>query len=406
MKLWPMKLITNNGKNDHLSMVLPLLKQADEVFIAVAFLKESGLKPLLPAIKQCVKDGRQICVVAGQNFGLTEPDALHTLRLLFDKRANAKVYIAHATNAGQVFHPKMYLFRTGETVTLISGSANITSGGLVSNVECSLLAETDVNSQLWKDSVAFYTSLRLPTASEEATLVAIKKYESYYLKQKAAMKKSRAVPDRTKVQRDFNYGNLLQRFKSFNNKNRDEEFKRRTEEYAEAKKVLDKIADTPRLTEAGFLSLLEDLVGRRGEYGWWHSGSMGRLKNDLAPYFKEFAELVRFIRDNQNGKPAQVFDGAVRIVKEIYGADVNYVTEIMMTYNPVAFANINRNPIKVLTDVACLNIKKTYRIYSGADYELYCDIIKEITEKLGIYNMLEVDSYFNAVYQTITKHKL
>ena len=43
---------------------------------------------------------------------------------------------------------------------------------------------------------------------------------------------------------------------------------------------------------------------------------------------------------------SDVFSNANEMVKKIDGAGVNYVTEIMMTYNPNKFANLNKQQTK------------------------------------------------------------
>lgn len=89
----------------------------------------------------------------------------------------------------------------------------------------------------------------------------------------------------------------------------------------------------------------------------------------------------------------------MKLVENISGASVNYVTEIMISYNPKEFAILNGNPFKVLTEEAGITFK--YELpssFSGKDYAYYCEIIKEISEELGFSNMLEADSFFNEIY--------
>jgi hypothetical protein len=88
-------------------------------------------------------------------------------------------------------------------------------------------------------------------------------------------------------------------------------------------------------------------------------------------------------------------------VSGIDGAAVNYVTEIMMTYNNRDFANMNRNPITVLKQEAGANIKAHSSSFTSDEYQEYCTLIKEISGELGLKNMLEADSYFNDIYWKI-----
>jgi hypothetical protein len=317
------------------------------------------------------------------------------------KTTACKLYLAHADSKTAIFHPKIYLFKNGNAGVIISGSTNITQGGLAKNIECSLCVECDTNDNIWKSAMNFVNDLFQPNNAEEATLLAIKRYESFYESQKKLHGMVKATPDRKKNQLEFNYANLLKYFKTFNNKNREKLFEEKTIHYEEAKKILNRIADDSNLTKENFIPLLEELVSKKGEKGWWHSGSLFRKRRQVFPYYKDFQKLVRYIRQNSNQSPEKLFDNAKAQVDKIKGAGVNYVTEIMMTYNPNKYANLNKNPITVLIEEGDVFMKAHRNSYTGIDYEEYCELVMEIILKLGFRNMLEVDSFFNDIYWKI-----
>lgn len=381
------------------------LLNAKEINISIAFLKESGLNMILPSIKIALKSKVRINIIAGQNFALTEPEALHTLRNLFIDSDKAKLFIAKYNLSGTVFHPKLYLFQNENDCTILAGSANMTEGGLQNNIECSIKCTCNPNDTAWREAYNFFIELLRPENAEEATLLAIKRYESYYKRQKIYNKKGRSVPERNKIQHEFDYYNLLNHFSKFDNKKREENYINKKYHYKEARKVLDQIADDTHITKAKFEPLLDSLVSRKGEYGWWHSGSLFRLRKNVYPYYKEFQRLVKYVRNNKNHSGDVVFDEARKLVKPIGGASVNYVAEIMMTYNPIAFANLNKNPITVLRKEGDVNIKSSSESFNGMDYSEYCELVKEITGKLGLQDMIEADSFFNDIYWKIKKKK-
>ena len=115
----------------------------------------------------------------------------------------------------------------------------------------------------------------------------------------------------------------------------------------------------------------------------------------------EFRDLVTFIKESQNEPASIVFDGAKELVNDVRGASINYVTEIMMTYQPNRFANLNRNPITVLDKEAGVYFKSHSSSFNGEDYQDYCLLIEEICNELDLKNMLEVDSFFNDIYWEI-----
>ena len=195
----------SNSTQKHSVKISQLLLQAEEVYMSVAFVKTSGVSLLIPAIQKALVNNTNIQIVAGQHFSLTEPKALYQLRELFSKQSSCKLHLAHVNSKTEVFHPKLYLFSSGIKGTIICGSANITQGGLASNVECSLCIECNTTDVVWTDALAFFNRLLQPENSVEATLLSIKQYESFYESQRKLREKVQAIPERKKSQLQFNY---------------------------------------------------------------------------------------------------------------------------------------------------------------------------------------------------------
>jgi HKD family nuclease len=397
-----MKFIANIDKtNNHLTAIEQNLKTSEQSYFAIAFLKTSGLYNLLKSIKKYLKSGGQLTIVAGQNFALTEPKALKELRKLFQSYPASKLYLAKANVRNSVFHPKLYLFKTKKNSSIISGSANITKGGLISNKETSILMNCRTSEKVWNDAINYFNELIKPENADEATLLVIKQYETFFEQQKQHNRKAKSNPTKTKTQLTFDYKNLLKHFKKFNNSERQRNFKEKLSNYKKAKKILNSIVDNSHLTQKQFEPLLDQLVGSKDVSNLWHSGSLFRLRRKVYPYHKEFRNLVRYIRDNKDKPSDIVFENAKIKVKSIKGAAVNYITEIMMTYNNKDFANMNRNPITVLRDEGGVSIKAHSSSFTGFGYAEYCELVEEIASKLGLQNMLEADSFFNEIYWEI-----
>lgn len=396
-----MKFLANSKTDNHLKTLTEKLEQYDEALFAVAFLKVSGLTRLILTLKKFLKSGKRISIIAGQSFALTQPEALHTLRKLFQIYPTSKIYLAKANSVISVFHPKLYLFKSRIDCCIISGSANITEGGLINNKETSLISICKDTDEIWKEANGYFNSLLCSDNANEATLLVIKQYETFYEQQKHYNKKAKVIPTKTKSQIAFDYHNLLKHFLKFDNVKRQERFKNKLLNYKDAKEVLNEIADNTKLTQKQFEPLLDRLVGSKEEYSLWHSGSLFRLRRSVYPFFKEFRDLVRYIRENKSLPASVVFKYAKEKVKLIDGAAVNYITEIMMTYNYIDFANMNRNPITVLKQEGGVNIKAHSSSFKEFDYEEYCELIKEISSELGIRNMLEADTFFNEIYWKI-----
>jgi HKD family nuclease len=394
--------IINQPNKNHLSDIQKLILESDEIYIATAFLKQSGLKLIFPALKTAVSNNAIIKIIAGQHFGLTDPEALRTLHNLFNGKLNAHLFLDNA-KVNSVFHPKLYLFKKKNTVTIICGSANLTKGGITDNSEASLRIRLKANAELWLDTKTYVLNLMQTENADLVNFIIINRYEQYYNAQKKLRSGQRATPEKKSYEFPFD----LSKLKTKLNLHKDQAFiemmKERKKDYREAKSLLDEVADTTRLKQERFEEIIEALVGSKGYSRYWYSGSLFRHKTSVYEYKKAFQDMVSYIRDNKNKRASEVFEHAKQMVSEIKGAGINYVTEIMMTYQPKEFANLNSNPIKVLKSEAGVHIKASSQSFNGNDYELYCQIVKDINQELGLENMMEADSFFNEIYWKLKK---
>jgi HKD family nuclease len=399
---------TSEPKESHYFKINELLKRAEEIHIAVAFLKTSGLNLIEPAIEKAIKRNVPCRIVAGLHFGLTEPIALRAILNLF-KKSTSQLFLARNTN-NEVFHPKIYLIRIGKTAHIITGSANLTTGGLQNNFECSMWIETNTSDVIWKDSLSYFDELCTSSISNAATKELIDAYEVYFREQRNARKGSRATPQLEFPNAGFSYNKLIEKFKQFNNSNRNKDFDYRTYEYSQARRVLNKIISTKNLSNNEFCDLIDELAGGSLKHSrYWHSNGLSRNKAGkqgnpgIYQTQDKVIELVRFVKSNKDRSEKYVFETGMMFIQSIPFAGVNFLTEIMMTYNPQKFPNLNNNPLKVLNEYTSLTLKKNKQSYTGNDYANYCNYVREINEALGLRNMLEADSFFNWNYQKIKK---
>lgn len=108
-----------------------------EIRIAVAWVRESGIRYIAPSIESFLgRTKSSLRVVTGIDFQHTTYEGLARL-LEFQHAGNARVYVHH-NEASPVFHAKMYLFHNGEHGELIVGSNNLTAAGLYQNDEAGI----------------------------------------------------------------------------------------------------------------------------------------------------------------------------------------------------------------------------------------------------------------------------
>ena len=135
-------LITG-GQDPFLPHLSAAINLASDVDLAVAFIKTTGLRLLLPdlhgALKGDIELNRQparVRVLTSDYLDVTDPEALRLLMLLQAQGAHVKVY----ESAGSSFHLKAYLFaqhngENGLTGTAFIGSSNISRQALKNGLE-------------------------------------------------------------------------------------------------------------------------------------------------------------------------------------------------------------------------------------------------------------------------------
>ena len=183
----------SNTNDKHYDYLNELIKDSDEVWMAVAFLKKSGLKFLWEAIVEHLNKGNTINIIVGLNFGITNPEALETLLDLFEGNNKANLYLAKAEKMYHTFHPKLYVFGKDDDFTIISGSANLTEGGISTNIECSMQVKTQRDDTVHKDTFDFINKLLSKEFSAIATTELINKYKVFYKEQKQIRKEVKKV---------------------------------------------------------------------------------------------------------------------------------------------------------------------------------------------------------------------
>jgi hypothetical protein len=108
------------------------VERSSSVRLATAYGKIRGWERIEEAV---LKSNSKVYLLAGLDFGLTEPALLRRwLRLRNDGRIHAKVF-----NRGANFHPKVLIVerQRGRDFAIV-GSGNLSGGGLLTNIECSV----------------------------------------------------------------------------------------------------------------------------------------------------------------------------------------------------------------------------------------------------------------------------
>lgn len=135
------KLVVGGGDDPFLPHLCASIHQADEVEMAVAFIKSTGLRLLMPDLRQALQRPEdmppvRMRIITSDYLDVTDPEALRLLVLLQEQGAEVKVYEA----AGSSFHMKAYLFAGSSTDgqqwgRAFIGSSNISRQALQHGLE-------------------------------------------------------------------------------------------------------------------------------------------------------------------------------------------------------------------------------------------------------------------------------
>jgi HKD family nuclease len=163
---------------------LAALRAASDISIASAFGHMSGWRKIKDALVS--SSAQTIRLLLGQSFFQTEPELLLLLRDLQSSSQTPRFEVKLAP-ASATFHPKVWIIGHPKRPVCVVGSGNLSSGGLLGNVECGVLTSHDNHVsalQNWFDQVWTLT------APLERTL---DQYLSKYRKIEAARKSVKAI---------------------------------------------------------------------------------------------------------------------------------------------------------------------------------------------------------------------
>ena len=128
--------ITTDRHLDEISEVLSI-PEVTKIIISVAFLNQRGFAPISDLIKP---NADKAVILAGIRNGITSAQGLNACI-----ECGCKTYAVDTGSMHVLYHPKIYFCKNADQAQLVLGSANLTVGGLSSNVEAGLKIDIDLN---------------------------------------------------------------------------------------------------------------------------------------------------------------------------------------------------------------------------------------------------------------------
>ena len=178
--------------NDHkkgkkvLASIEQELQNCDEFCMSVAFIKQSGIEPLLMTLEELEKRNIPGKILTTDYMMFSEPKALNCIASL--KNIKLKMFRTSSEVGG--FHTKGYIFRKEEIYRIIIGSSNLTASAITKNREWNTKVVSTEEGQVAQDILREFNELW----SDEHSLDYddfIDDYKNEFLKNQLIMKQQK-----------------------------------------------------------------------------------------------------------------------------------------------------------------------------------------------------------------------
>lgn len=389
-------IISNFQPGGHGEAISRILHRADEVFIAVAFFKMSGLALLRKQVASLCNGKSRLTFILGTDFFLTDPDAVQELYETLHVNARARIYLFERS-AESVFHPKYYRATSGSVVTAILGSGNITAGGLSQNIELSGYFETKRGSPL----AVRLSEIEKRMLDDPRCRVADRLKIEHYKRQHAiwASVIKQASADATKRTAMVTSSSVLEDFLARYLADADHQAnsQERTKNYETARQLVARFAASSEQTQSEFASDYGRLVGEAGLGRLWHSGSIHRSKKRVIASFRKVKALVAEVERNLHRPTPDLFALVQERRRAIPGLGPNIATEILHTYDRTRFPVLNKNPLTSLRELG-LGTFPDAGVFSANDYAAFTKTLEKLAEQCGFPDLGRADHFLNFVF--------
>jgi HKD family nuclease len=151
-----------------------LLANCDEMWIAAALISKDGLE----FIQQHLHENALQHYLVGIDLP-TPPDVLRSLMTQASQQLEGRLY----QKDNKFYHPKLYIIRNHQGLTVFAGSGNCTLGGLEKNIEIALKTDDDITCK----ELLHWFQIQMKQG-REITEEFIASYEPVYARRKARAK--------------------------------------------------------------------------------------------------------------------------------------------------------------------------------------------------------------------------
>ncbi|EPJ47579.1 MAG: helicase-like protein [Osedax symbiont Rs1] len=187
--------LTTGGSDHFLPKLIAAINSAKKIDMTVAFVRETGMKLLIPALREALERGAAIRILTCDYLQITDPAALRTLLLLkasVNGQQGAQVKIFESKHKS--FHMKAYIFIQDDQdkSSAFIGSSNITKSALTTGLEWNLRVEQGENPHRFNEICYQITALFEHKQSVELTHAWVDDYQKYY--QEPSLRTAAVIP--------------------------------------------------------------------------------------------------------------------------------------------------------------------------------------------------------------------
>lgn len=382
-----------NSESGHGDELVELFSRATRFDCMVAFANSYGLAHIIGGLEAALTNGLEARFAVGLDFYQTSPDLLYKL-LSLEKTKRLQLFISMSR---YTFHPKVYAFAFDSGCAVVTGSANLTSGGFARNYEASTVVH-DPSGQLMNTLSQYFDELieerELVPASKPLIDDYAQKHTLYHAHHFVADKRfSRAIND-TGIQ-TLTLREILAEMKAdVSESGFASQIQVRRAGRERAREIIQDLATSRRLESEDFVGSYEDLIS------CFHSGGLHRGKNVIAKNAGSFLVGLASVSKRVPDESSKAYRLLHEHFLDVDRAGVNVITEILHAIDNDKFAVMNQNAVSGLrkANITDFPRKPTKKTVDADIYASFCEKAAQVRDDLGLHDFTELDALFNYAY--------
>lgn len=350
--------------------LLPDIKTADEIWVAVALMSNDGLNFLIDNLKSSCRQNYLI----GLDLP-TDPKALKKLnQLQLKSDLNVRLYTDK-----ECFHPKMYLIKKKDNYSAFVGSANCTNGGLFNNIE---LTTRTTDQIICTDLLKWFD--KYFKVAKPLTTAFVKQYEAEYSERQDRKRKEEKIAKKEKQILNEEFEATLseksQFIKILKQYRKDSDYKTIVSDRQKTVKELRNDLDYPNYKTLD----IDTYFSHRG---------LGPLIPIAIPAIKrnipQLRKLLKYLSD-ENIDIATRYDRALTGDLKVEGVGKAFISKVLAAHKPDLYFVKNTKTEKALRKYG---IVLPRGLTDGEKYKITCKFLRQVCNDTDIKDLAVLDYY-------------